>query len=339
MLKSCRGQLKGVPDTQGPWRFGSQQGRFVLWFFFLNSTIYDWKEDKASVPQGDTVPRGWPEGTAEGLWQPHAPRSGEPGEGFTETRPSPTDSHSSASSRAHSGPGHPVPPPWGGWDAAPALKMAARLQCLRRALKPRGCWLRWRLLTWRLRAACPRPTWLPLPYCFLRQWSQFALSQDGGPQRVAERRGATAVVRGRGAGLGWRRGGPGRGEARGGCACRQVGEKEGPPQHGRLWGAVRLAGRWNGGSGPARCRGGEGSGEACGLGGGLGRVCGRWGAALARRGEGDCRLRGSSPLCAWKSRAAESRVALGGRGVPTSRRCLCKKQYLWVVRISTGAVS
>lgn len=65
---------------------------------------------------------------------------------------------------------------------------------------------------------------------------------------MAERRGATAVVRGRGAGLGWRRGGPGRGEARGGCACRQVERRKVPHSAaacGELgaWRAGEMAGR------------------------------------------------------------------------------------------------
>lgn len=159
MPKFCGGQLKGTPHTQGPWRFRSQQDRF-----FLKVTE---KRTKPPPPGEHAPPR-------VSLRQPHAPRSRKPGQGCTVTAPSPSqqpasshDSHPSAASRAQR-PGHPAPPPWGGCEAAPVLKMAARLQCLRRALKPQCCWLRWRLLTCGLRGACPWPTWLPLPYYFRR---------------------------------------------------------------------------------------------------------------------------------------------------------------------------
>lgn len=75
--------------------------------------------------------------------------------------------------------------------------MAARLRCRRQALKPPRYWLRWRRFTGGLHGVCPRPTWLPPRHRFRRRGSQCALSQDGGPQRAAERGGAAVVVRGR----------------------------------------------------------------------------------------------------------------------------------------------
>ncbi|XP_074743034.1 protein YAE1 homolog isoform X2 [Strix uralensis] len=131
---------------------------------------------KAPCPGEHVPPRGSPEGAVDGLGQPHTPRSGKPGEGFTVTVPSPSsDWHPSAGRRvrpprpaslstlrgcAHTQDGRPPPVSQADFEATGLLvKMAAVYLRPRRSLPSANMADAPLLLPTAVKPVCPQSRW------------------------------------------------------------------------------------------------------------------------------------------------------------------------------------
>ncbi|XP_074699468.1 protein YAE1 homolog isoform X5 [Strix aluco] len=131
---------------------------------------------KAPCPGEHVPPRGSPEGAVDGLGQPHTPRSGKPGEGFTVTAPSPSsDWHPSAGRRvrpprpaslsrlrgcAHTQDGRPPPVSQADFEATGLLvKMAAVYLRPRRSLPSANMADAPLLLPTAVKPVCPQSRW------------------------------------------------------------------------------------------------------------------------------------------------------------------------------------